>query len=446
MPLGRRVAVACMVPPFVVGLCVLVAICALDRLLTAIAGSWLGLFPRNARALQRRQGWCVRRLRAAGVLAPDAVVTAFAVAPFKRGEAFRSSLARVSVTTISPSDPAPHTFECLAKFAPTGGTLVARAIFILQKNHTNEIGFYRHLAAASSGVAPRVFHAAVSPLSGHFILLLERVSDIVEHSEEVGCPVASARLGLATLARFHARHWIRGGLGHPGENMERVPRKRRRFPPRIPPVSIDFACALAWGAQSKVLRRLARAAWHDGNRPQTVIHGDARVGNMLFPRGGGAILIDWQAVRWGRAAYDVAYFLLLSLDAAVREAHEAEFKRVYHAALVAEGVDDFPFAAFEEDYRTSVLLVGALLVVPLLGGEVTIDDANRARIVSGGLAWNARLQRAAASIDTAWLERRFGVDAATFRRTVAHATLHPPRLNRPARLVAEALARRERVG
>lgn len=433
MSFGRRLAVALVIPLFVLGLGLVYLVCAVDRALGAVGGNRLGLFPRDARVLARRQAWCVRRLRAAGALAPDAVVTGFDVEPFKRGEAFRSSLARVCMT-LREGD-ASRTFECLAKFAPTAGSILARAIFVLQKNHTNEVGFYRQLAPQTPGLAPRVFHAAASPLTGHFILLIERVPEVVEHTEEAGCPLADAHRAVRTLARLHARHWLQRDASDA---------RRARFPPRIAPVSIDFTCALAWGADRKVLRGLARAAWHDGNRAQTILHGDARVGNMLFPSvpERDAILIDWQAVRWGRAAYDVAYFLLLSLEADVREAYEEALVRAYHAALVAHGIGDFTLAELLEDYRVSVLLVGALLVVPLLGGEVNIDDANRARILSGGLAWNARLQRAASRIDPAWLERRFGVDAATFRATVAHATLHPPRLNRPACLVAEALAQR----
>ncbi|MBL8951407.1 MAG: phosphotransferase [Myxococcaceae bacterium] len=61
-------------------------------------------------------------------------------------------------------------------------------------------------------------------------------------------------------------------------------------------------------------RRGERASPTTKRAERSVLHGDARVGNMLFPTvpRGRFVLFDWQAVRTGRAEFDVAYFLMLS--------------------------------------------------------------------------------------------------------------------------------------
>jgi len=424
MPLSRRLVIALFTPLFGLAFGVVLAACALDRLLRLPLG-----FPRDPRALARRRAWCVRALTAAGAVPAAAEVTAFAVTPFKRGEAFRSSLARVDLDY--DLDGATHRFTCLAKFAPTGGGLANRAVFVLQRLHLNEVGFYTHLAPAGDLPVPRAYYARAAALSGNFCVLLERLPDAVEHTEEAGCPLDAAYPAVAALAALHARRWGARGA----------------FPPPITAFTIDFACSLAWGRRRRALRHLARASWHRGNVPQTLVHGDARVGNMLFSVGEGAVtLIDWQAVRWGQGAFDLTYFLLLSLDSATREAHHEALVAHYHASLVAGGVTDYPLEALHEDCRHALVLVGSLLVVPLLGGEITVDRDNAARVLSGALVWNQRLLRALERLDTDWLHDRYGVDAQTLRATVDHAQRHPPRLNRGAVLVARHLARRDREG
>lgn len=438
MTLTRRLQIALFTPIFGLAFGVVLVACALDRLLR-----FPHPFPRDPRALARRRAWCLRALTAAGALPAGARVTAYGVTPFKRGEAFRSSLARVVVDYDAP-DGQPARFEALAKFAPVGGGLVNRAVFVLQRLHLNEVGFYTHAAPAGDLPVPRAFYARAAPLTGNFCVLLERVPAVVEHTEEGGCPVAAARDAVAALATLHARRW-----GH-----------RAPFPPPVTPFTIDFACSLAWGRRRRVLRHLARASWHQGNTPQTLLHGDARVGNMLFapppapdtpaidparapvtpPVTPPVTLIDWQAVRWGRAAFDLTYFLLLSLDSATREAHEDALATHYHAALRAAGVTDYPLDALREDMRHALVLVGSLLVVPLLGGEITVDADNAVRVLSGALVWNQRLVRALGTLDTAWLEARYGVDGPTLRATVAYTARHPPRLNRGAVLVARHIA------
>lgn len=404
--------------------------CAFDRLVPLPLP-----FPRHPAALARRRAWCLARLERAGALPPAARVTRYEVRPFGQGEVFRSTLAELTIGY--ELEGRAHTLECIAKFAAQFGTISAQVISILQRNQLNEIELYR-----SYGGTPHVLrahYAKVAGLAGQFCLLVERVRPAHQVTEEAGAPLPTAREVVAMYARFHARHW------------RRDPRARRpRAPIRVPPLSIDFLCSLAWGLHRRLSRRLARGAWHHGNRAQTIVHGDARVRNLIFrgTRDGAPvdpIFIDWQATRWGLGAYDLAYFLLVSLTPETRAAHERELVDLYHRELVAHGVGGYDRDAFEEDYRHSVLLVFSLLFLPLLGGEQTLDEHNRAAATAIAMSWHERVVRALETFDRTFVASRYGIDTEAFRVSAEWIADHPHPLNSGARLVATEKARRART-
>ena len=448
---GRTLVVVLTYPLFVLAFGLITLACVLDRLLPLPLP-----FPRNPEALAKRQAWCVARLQRAGALPSDAEVTRYEVRQFKQGEAFRSAIAVVTIEYRHGGGVS--TFSCIAKFAAQAGSIGTQVISIIQRNGKNEVDFYRTYGGRG---ALRTYYAKTAGLAGQLCVMVERIDPVHEIHEEAGAPIGPARIVATMLAEFHAQHWR--------DDASKLP----AVPFKVPGSSIDFMCSLAFGKKRKVLRHLARASWHYGNRAQTIVHGDARIGNVLFrgeivgipsissdaraaaggeptsmPRasgaanGGSGVLIDFQATRWGLGVYDLAYFMTLSLAPDVRAAHEQELLACYHDALVAAGVRDYDLAALHEDYLHCLVLVGSLLVVPLLGGEVTVDEQNRQRVISGGLVWHERLTHMLATFDTTWLESRYGISAETLHETVRWTSLHPPLLNRGAVLVARELARR----
>lgn len=99
-------------------------------------------------------------------------------------------------------------------------------------------------------------------------------------------------------------------------------------------------------------------------RGLTLIHGDAHVMNMLFPRDHAtqrAILVDFETYRRGLGAYDLAYMMFF-LSAEHRRELEAAVLPAYYDALVATGVSSYSREQFEWDYRLSII---ACLFPPL---------------------------------------------------------------------------------
>jgi thiamine kinase-like enzyme len=63
--------------------------------------------------------------------------------------------------------------------------------------------------------------------------------------------------------------------------------------------------------------------------PSTLIHGDFRSGNMLFKENEDPYLLDWQMPMYGLNWYDLAYFILLSLDNETRKKYENDLIKIY---------------------------------------------------------------------------------------------------------------------
>jgi hypothetical protein len=104
---------------------------------------------------------------------------------------------------------------------------------------------------------------------------------------------------------------------------------------------------------AEVARRLHSDA------PQTLIHGDFRLDNIFFEDDAAdpVIIIDWQLVGRGCAAYDVAYLLGGALRADAPREVELALLRGYHDALVGHGVKDYDYDRYVRDYERGLMTV-----------------------------------------------------------------------------------------
>lgn len=377
----------------------------------AMVGTWLDRrfrfrkpFPRDPGELRARRAWCVEALRAAGAIPVGAEVTGFEVEDIKQSEAFRSRVASVRLTWSSSGGPDGR-LALVAKFAPFAASLRDHAVYILQKNHLKEVGFCSQLAATPGVSAPRVFYARADSPSGHFCILMEHL-DALEVPEADGCPPALAAGVVTTMAALHAAFWGRH---------ERAPAAIALVPDTV----IAWFASRLGGPHRALRARVLSAVWrHDSRPPTTVLHGDLRVGNVLFTGEGRdrPVFIDWQAARKGKAAFDLAYFLVLSLEPEVRRAHAEALLDRYHAALTAHGVTDYPREALADDYRLAVPLVIAFASLPWMSGEASVTAANQTGLDAMAAAWSRRARAAAQDVDLGWLGGRLGIPELALQR------------------------------
>src|SRR3546814_17941782 len=78
-----------------------------------------------------------------------------------------------------------------------------------------------------------------------------------------------------------------------------------------------------------------------GTGPVTLLHGDARHDNLMYPDDGSPPhIVDWQFVANGRAMVDIAYYLCPGGDATLVAPMERDVIGAYPDALMRAGAAD----------------------------------------------------------------------------------------------------------
>jgi len=364
-------------------------------------------FPRDVDALAKKEQWCLRQLKESGALPADAEAHEYKVAPLNQAMVFRSNAGVVEVSYTSQGER--KTLKCFAKFAPTMGSVWNRTIFNLQLNHIKEIYFNRYFIPADNIAAPKPYCAEVSIITGNLCLITEHMGNCMEYGENENFLPGHIELALDGLASLHARYW-----------KDTSQRMKKIFPIADATVDLfDSFVAFTWSIPA---RKVLVKSWRLMNKPETVLHGDARIGNMMFPSAEGKgrfVFIDWQAVRKGKAVFDLAYFLVLSLTASQRAASEKKYVDIYYSRLQAKGVTDYTREEMEEDYRHACLCLMVLLSLPMLSGEASVEGDAALLFVYGMNIWRERLQARFTEFDYRWMADRYGITMQEGRDAIA---------------------------
>jgi hypothetical protein len=244
------------------------------------------------------------------------------------------------------------------------------------RNYLLEVGFYRDLQPTVAVRTPRCFHHAISDDIARFVLLLEDLRGARQGDQLTGCTVDQAAAALRELAALHAPRWGDSALAAipwlEGPSRDRSIALSEFYVKVLPGFFERFAAKLE-PAAVRIIERLGTVLGDElalDDAPQTIVHRDFRVDNLLFGDGASAppvTVVDWQTVARGPAASDVAYFLGGSLRTADRRAHERELLQLYVDELRRRGVglDDRRFGDEYRRHSTSgiVMAVVASMVV-----------------------------------------------------------------------------------
>jgi hypothetical protein len=145
--------------------------------------------------------------------------------------------------------------------------------------------------------------------------------------------------GLRGLARLHSRYWgfhtadgptwVGPCRAQPSFRFlvrlgctRGIPRLRAHLPEEIADLGAGGMIRF-WQRQIATVQQ----------GPQTLLHGDAHVGNTYRLPDGELGFYDWGVVRRGHWSFDVGYFIISALDIATRRAHAPELVEVYRQAL-----------------------------------------------------------------------------------------------------------------
>ena len=318
--------------------------------------------------------WLTEALRASGALV-DGEVASFTTTPIgtgQMGDAFRVALAY-------HGDPGDAPATVVAKFATTDDT--SRATGLALRSYEIEINVYRELAGRIALRMPRCHHADVEPETGWFTLLMEDMAPASQGDQLAGLTVEEVERAAVAAADLHGPCWDDAELAAlPWLN---------RHSPEVAAFTAMLVSGLYPGFVERYGDQLTcdeldvtahlmdRLEDHLNARhgPMTVTHGDYRPDNFLL---GGAdspapfTVVDWQTAAWGPPVADVAYAIALGFaDPAERALHEERIVRRYHEALLAQGIDDFPWELCWEEYRRGSFASLIMTVAPSMLVERT---------------------------------------------------------------------------
>ena len=257
-----------------------------------------------------------------------------------------------------------------------------------------EAKFYRHLAAELGSGVPRSYGADFDPLTGRYVVVLEDMTTSPCQFPDTLHPLDKDQMGqlIECFAHLHATFW-----GRLPDQLSGKHRGGGQFGWLMAP-SADPANPVIPSMMKMSARKLAeRTSVGDGRflwenvqsiievidaGPHTVLHGDAHPGNTYF-RDGTAGLLDWQVVRRGHPARDLAYTMILGMPTDDRRAVERDLLDTYRQALAAGGGPTFDADELFTRYRQAALhpYVSALTTAGLGGmqdDDVALEGLRRA--------------------------------------------------------------------
>jgi aminoglycoside/choline kinase family phosphotransferase len=235
--------------------------------------------------------------------------------------------------------------------------------------YANEVKVYSRLHPELLVEAPRSLGALYDPKSAQFVLMLEdltqRGARFPNVTQEV--PLSAIEALLDTLARLHAAHWesprfstdlawlethLQGGVAH----------LMNELAPPLIQHEIDtqaFKRELVQRLRSsgpELLAAVRHLQRHQASLPQTLLHGDAHLGNTYLLPQGAAGLLDWQLCVRGYCMHDVSYLIATGLPIALRREHEQRLLSHYRERLRALGVETAPSAdEIWNEYRRAMV-------------------------------------------------------------------------------------------
>jgi len=322
--------------------------------------------------------WLTERLRAAGAIGASHVITSFTSTPLGEGVGMLGVIARLELAYEGERGPLD---SIVVKCATS--TEANRAVAMGFRMYEREVRFFNELASRVGAGVPACYHARIDLATGDFVILLEDLAGYRQGDQVAGCDLDDAVLSIDVMARLHAAWWDAGDR----PELEWVPTvdgdlhrggmvagTRAGWEPfvagfghLVPQELLD--------AGPRFMAGLSELHGRMGQGPQTLIHGDFRLDNVLFgveAHHYPIALVDWQGIIVSKGAHDLAYLLSQNLVTEARRTHERDLVARYHARLGDEGVTGYSFDECWDDYRLACLWLFEYAVV--IGG--TLDPAN----------------------------------------------------------------------
>jgi hypothetical protein len=265
-----------------------------------------------------------------------------------------------------------------------------------------EVNFFRDIAPLKPLRCPEAYYQAIDPETGNGVLLLEDLTlrgvRFGKQAEPLSPDTAAAV--LSELAGCHALlwndrqmsrfPWLKAGgaireVDVIGEFLDYwdISAGRPRFA-KVPQELRDRA---------RIRRALRQMETNDLATANCLVHGDCHLGNLYFEKDHTAGCIDWQTAMRGHWAFDISYFLIVSLSVEDRRRSDRTLLKHYLDQLGVRGVTPPPFEEAWLAYRQHAVwaFLTALCPVEKQPEEFAVLNAERSSAAIVDLASLASL-------------------------------------------------------
>ena len=254
----------------------------------------------------------------------------------------------------------------------------------------NEFDFYTTLVGTLHVRTPNCYIAHYSDDPFDFALIMEDLAGSQQGDQFEGLTVEQAELAIEQAVGLHAPRWADPLLDSFAPQRARGEDAAEQLGAVYSMLVEPFLARLGPGLDDDVIqlvRDLVPLAntWAAGTgAPLTVVHYDFRPDNFMFgvhPDAAPLTVVDWQTVRQGQGAFDLAYMIGGSFQPAQRAAVERALLRTYLERMAAAGV---PYGENQlwHDYRHASLWGVVMTVIATILAAKT-ERGNRMLTVMG---------------------------------------------------------------
>jgi aminoglycoside/choline kinase family phosphotransferase len=271
---------------------------------------------------------------------PGVSVSAFSTSPIGTGQMADSLRVKMQHTGNTS---APKTL--IAKVPKANDA--SRAASRMTRCYEVETSFYSEICSVVDARVPNCYHVEYSAHDDEFLLLLEDLAPAKQGDQLGGCSVDDAMLAVTEMAKLHGSLWG-SRLIQNNEWLHRNGTDSADLTSQLLQGVYPAFCQRFEGRIDSEVVKVGRQLVNQfpiyiaaQPKPNTVVHRDFRLDNLLFGEwegNRGVAILDWQTASEGVAISDLSYFVGSALLPEVRIDREREVVDHYVSVINTYGV------------------------------------------------------------------------------------------------------------
>ena len=308
------------------------------------------------------------------ILQPNACVIDIETRPLAVDEGFTSCL---YVCTEKNSDA-----SFVLKMSPKW-TVAEQVTSTEQLQHLKEMWVGARSRGKHGGMGclvPYTWKSSICSFTGEFLHAMEYLDGMVAGNQLEDLPLIQAYQAVGEIAKLHGMFWNRKPKDWNSKFDNLATGRRIVAALGRHHFNIQKGATTLFKYDPMMLGALDHFLFQ---KPTTIVHGDLRSANVMFPKGNmdrnaRCSIIDWGGIMQGKGVFDVAYLLGTGMSAKIRQENEIKVLQHYYCELDAAGanLEQYTFDDLVRDYRICLWLAAALYAIPNIYDRGTLTDEN----------------------------------------------------------------------